>query len=74
MPWVRSERSREEKYIQNIETIMALCVNIRILRCVAGCGLVERYRGIRFLRNMVYFYQKLHPRTQKSAHKVWPRL
>jgi hypothetical protein len=69
MPWAGNVRLREEKHVENNETIMALCVNIRILRCVPPCGLVQRYRGISFLRNTVSICQNLYPRSQKSAHK-----
>ena len=42
MAWARSVRSAGEKHVQNIETIMAL-FNMRILRCLPPCCLVQRY-------------------------------
>ena len=34
IPWARSACSREEKQVQDIETIAALWVNVRVKLCV----------------------------------------
>jgi hypothetical protein len=66
-----TERTFERREaLQNIEIIMAICVNIRVLLCVPTCGLVERYRVISFLRSLGVVRSELTFQYTETCKKI----